>query len=126
MRHNDRSWVYFAQRPDGDIKIGTIVKWHFISRMCSLWREHGSIRVLGVIEGGRSKESELHDMFHEYRRRSQKRANWTIYTEFFESNDDLLRYIQENSEDLSQFKNYRGKRRTHDYFGFDQKAKDAA
>jgi hypothetical protein len=121
MKYEVRSWVYFAQRPDGDIKIGTIVKWHFIQRMCALWREHGSIRVLGVIDGGKEKESELHGQFHEYRRHSIKMPHRRIYTEFFQSNDGLLKYIAENSVDLSQFKEYRGKRRIHDYFGFEAK-----
>jgi hypothetical protein len=114
----DRSWVYFAERPNGDIKIGTIVKHMFMQRMNALWRQHGSICIVGVIEGGHAKEAELHGIFHQYRRRSIKMPHRRIYTEFFEPNMELYEYIRANSVDLNRF--YNGWQKL-DYFALKQK-----
>lgn len=124
MNYEKIAWVYFVECPGGDIKIGTIVKHRFVQRMNELWRKHGTICVIGVIEGGRKKEAELHDMFHKYRRRSTK-THYRVYTEYFEPSITLYEYIRCNSLDLGQFKEYRGRRRTHDYFGFEQESKNA-
>lgn len=116
-----RSWVYFAQRPDGDIKIGTIVKYFFTQRMWALWKKNGSIRVLGVIEGGLEKEAEMHYLFHEYQRfyfRPLKHRTAKYYTEYFEPNEALLKFIKENSVDLKVLIPQGGLNAfKHDYFG---------
>ncbi len=109
------SWVYFAERTGGDIKIGRIVKHQFIQRMNSLWREHGGICVVGLIEGGDKKEKELHGVFHQYQRHSTKSPYRNVFTEFFEPNIALYEYIRRNSINLAQFYNERQK---YDYFGF--------
>lgn len=120
MNEAQRSWVYFVRRPDGDIKIGTIVKYFFTQRMWALWKKHGSILVLGVIEGGHQKEAELHSLFHDDRRfyfRQLKVSQSRHYTEYFAPTPELLTFIRNNSVDLAQFKP-KGGNFKHDYFGW--------
>lgn len=122
MNEMERSWVYFVQRPDGDIKIGTIVKYFFSQRMWALWKKNGSIRVLGVIDGGREKEAEMHNLFHEQRRfyfRPLKYRTAKYYTEYFEPSEGLIQFIKENSVDLKTLLPQGGVNTfKHDYFGF--------
>ena len=75
--------VYFMQRSDGQIKIGT-------SRDAALRRSqvselHGRIKILGAELGGYDRETELHEQF------AASRVN---NSEWFQPTDDLLDYIR--------------------------------
>lgn len=57
--------IYFLQRDNGDIKIGT-TRWTK-ARISSLQAKHGKLRVLGVMEGSYDLEKEIHKHFAEFR-----------------------------------------------------------
>ena len=52
------SIIYFIQRSNGDVKIGTTINVN--KRLVKLRSEHGTIELLGIIEGGQAKEKILH------------------------------------------------------------------
>jgi hypothetical protein len=59
--------IYFLQRADGLIKIGTTTD--FRSRLTVLTKSHGMLAVLRIVNGGRKREGALHrrfKRFHEY------------------------------------------------------------
>jgi hypothetical protein len=59
--------IYFLQRADGLIKIGTTTD--FAGRLSALTTSHGMLGIVRVIHGGRKREGELHHRFrhfHEY------------------------------------------------------------
>lgn len=62
--------VYFVQRTDGRIKIGTT--WWLASRMRDLTAEHGELQVLATIPGGPPLEGALHRRF----RRARVEGEW--------------------------------------------------
>lgn len=78
-----KSVVYFLQRADGDIKIGTTTD--YAVRLAQLEHLHGEFRLLGLMEGARAEERRLHNQFA-YCRRAR--------TEFFEPHQNLLQFIQ--------------------------------
>lgn len=99
--------VYFLQRADGDIKIGTSHTWRFHSRLRQLAKQHGELTLLGVVEGSRAKERELHMRFTAYRRHVigrkwlfGKYASQKYWTEFFEPSEELLTFITEHTKSL--------------------------
>lgn len=53
--------IYFVQRADGAIKIGTTIR--FEQGMNQLGREYGSLTLLGVMEGDAEAEYSLHIRF---------------------------------------------------------------
>lgn len=64
MRHHQ---IYFLQRADGLIKIGTSIT--FAARLAQLTASHGMLGVVRVINGDQRRERELHrkfKRFHEY------------------------------------------------------------
>lgn len=78
--------IYFLQRSDGAIKIGTATD--FNSRLAMLTRQHGKLELLGAMDGRRDLEQQLHKQFAEYR---------IGRTEFFREHDELRAYIAKSS-----------------------------
>lgn len=80
--------VYFIQDGNGRIKIGTTGD---LRRRFDLMQTHTAepLCVIGVIDGGREKERELHESFRELRYRSNG--------EWFESDASLLAWIKHNT-----------------------------
>lgn len=74
--------VYFLQRGDGCVKIGYTSK--LSQRWTMLEQQHGSLRLLGLRQGGREAEADLHERFARWRLRP---------TEFFRPAMRLLRYV---------------------------------
>lgn len=62
--------IYFLQRADGAIKIGTTK--HFTLRLYQLRMDHGELALLGWVYGGRPEEVEMHKRFSAHRLGSQK------------------------------------------------------
>lgn len=58
--------VYFLQRADGQIKIGTTTG--YAVRLYELEREYGKLVLLGWMHGNRIQERQLHDQFDHLRR----------------------------------------------------------
>jgi hypothetical protein len=58
-------WVYYVQRPDGGIKIGTT--WNMKSRM-QAFRNVSPVTLLAKHSGGQPAEAALHKRFAEHRR----------------------------------------------------------
>jgi hypothetical protein len=77
---------FFLRRSDGRIKIGTTKDYH--SRRYSLATQYGQIELLGLMEGDRKREQELHQQFAQYR---------VARTEFFEDHDALREFITQNT-----------------------------
>lgn len=77
--------IYFVQRANGDIKIGTTID--FDVRLRALTYEHGNLQFLGWIEGGRDEEQSLHTQFSPCRVRG----------EWFKACEDLTAYILQNA-----------------------------
>jgi hypothetical protein len=77
----DRAVVYYAQRADGMIKIGTTV--HFKARMKALTNEHGELEILLTSPGSMDEETEMHDRF----------ADLAIGHEWFRPGEALLSWI---------------------------------
>lgn len=78
--------ICFLRRADQDIKIGTTTDFHM--RLSQLIAEHGDLELLGLMEGDRHVERELHVRFRETRRGR---------TEFFAPSQVLLDFIGENT-----------------------------
>lgn len=74
--------IYFLQRANGDIKIGTTR--NFQMRYDQLRVDHGELKLMGALKGGRKIEKALHEQFAEYK---QGRTEW------FTLNDELIQYI---------------------------------
>ena len=81
MNTKDPSWIYFVQRGDGLIKIG------FSSdprtRLQTLTGEHGVLRSLLLVSGGRAEEREFHDRFSTHR----------VTGEWFRTHEEVLDFI---------------------------------
>ena len=86
------NYIYFVQRSDGAIKIGTTK--NLFVRLGDLRREHGKIDVLGVIKGGRAKEKILHWCLNESR----------LDGEWFALTYDIQNIIDNYAADISTFK----------------------
>jgi hypothetical protein len=80
--------IYFLQRADGLIKIGTTN--HYPQRLRALEKEEGKLALLGWAMGGMTEEGELHDQF------ALCRA--TYKTEWFHPTPVLLAHIEEDCE----------------------------
>lgn len=94
------SIVYFAQRADGDIKIGWTDNVH--NRIPALRSKHGALNLLGVIDGGRDVEKALHTRFAEYRRPTGKHNGLlAIYNEWFSPAKALTDFIEAEARPLS-------------------------
>ena len=78
--------IYFLRRANGDIKIGTAI--HYQIRVTELIKQHGDLELLGLMDGGRELERELHIQFV---------ANRIGRSEFFKPNDSLLKLINEHA-----------------------------
>lgn len=78
--------IYFLQRADGAIKIGTTTQYH--ARLYALSLEFGKLNLLGLMDGDRSTERQIHRMFPDTRIEG---SEW-----FLESNE-LLEYIRLNT-----------------------------
>lgn len=81
--------IYFLRRADGAIKIGTTRKYY--TRQSSLTRQFGKLELLGVMEGNREQEQEIHERF------AHIRLNNKHNTEWFQPRPELLDYIAENT-----------------------------
>jgi len=84
------SYVYFIQRENGRlIKIG------YASSNARL-AEHrrNGFKLLGVMPGGREKETELHDRFEHLRVDSDKRQR----RELFRPDPELIGFIEDNTD----------------------------
>lgn len=97
--------VYFLQRADGDIKIGYTSTYGFQRRMRALTREHGALKLLGVVPGHRDKEQSLHQRFNEYQRYSARiNPRWgrAQPLEWFVPGEELLAFIAEHTQPLKR------------------------
>lgn len=81
--------IYFLRRADGAIKIGTTEKYY--TRLSDLIKRHGDLELLGVMEGDREKEQEVHRRFAHARLNNKRKTEW------FQSCQELLDYIAENT-----------------------------
>jgi hypothetical protein len=79
--------IYFLQRADGLIKIGTTTD--FPSRLASLTTSHGMLAVLRIINGSVKRENELH---HKFRRFNE-------YGEWFRPERGALQALIDKLED---------------------------
>lgn len=79
------SVVYFLQRANGDIKIGTTTD--FRNRLTALRHVYGELRLLGLMEGDESQERQLHEGFSRYR----------VDGEFFEPHGDIIEFIHKRT-----------------------------
>lgn len=75
------SFVYFFQRSDKAIKIGTSTS--PTQRLATLQTASGPLEVLAMIPGDRNAERRLHRKF----------AEWRIHGEWFEPSEELLEFI---------------------------------
>lgn len=78
--------IYFLQRADGAIKIGT--SGHYSSRIYQLRALHGHLDLLGWMDGGREQEALLHKQFKAYR--------IAPILEWFRDCAELRQYIADN------------------------------
>jgi len=79
--------VYFVRNGNNQIKIG--YSGDVAKRLQSLKTEHGpSVELLGLLEGGFSREQEIHDLFASTRLGS---------SEWFEESEELLKFIEEHT-----------------------------
>jgi hypothetical protein len=79
-------FIYFLQRQNGDIKIGTTTDHK--TRFIQLVMEHGSLNLLGTMSGSYELEHQLHERFTAQRRKG---------SEFFAPANELLEFIRVNS-----------------------------
>lgn len=78
--------IYFVLREsDNKIKIGH--SGNFLTRELSLAKEHGSLRFLGWVSGGRTEESNLHDHF----------SHCHYQGEWFTPHETLIDWIMDNT-----------------------------
>lgn len=76
--------IYFLQREDKRIKIGTTGKYH--QRLSALVAKYGALNLLGYADGGHSEEHALHVRFANYNTGEDGR-------EWFYPADELMTYI---------------------------------
>lgn len=83
--YTEQVWIYFIQAGDGGpIKIGRAT--NVLDRMSSMQSDnHERLKLIGVTEGRRSRERELHARFRHLR----------MHGEWFRPEDDLVKYVQE-------------------------------
>lgn len=94
--------VYFLQRANGDIKIGTTTESGYARRLAQLTAEHGELTLLGIVYGSRRDEYALHRRFQAYRRIRLRlilgaKRSWD-YVEFFEPAEELTTFIRANAQ----------------------------
>lgn len=86
------SLVYYAQRRDGDIKIGT--SRNLDGRIRTLCGEHGALALLALEPGDRSTEKQRHAQFADYRRYDGAKQ-----TEWFRCAGPLLEHMESLREE---------------------------
>jgi hypothetical protein len=123
MRQIPEIWIYFVQRADGDIKIGSTRKDRIKRRFAQLWKKHGVMRLLGLVDARQYSEVELHARFIAYRKSVTCRVPnpyREVYTdaptEFFAPDETILNFIRANSVDLTPFRGTVEKWAKFDYF----------
>jgi hypothetical protein len=79
--------IYFVSPlTGGDVKIGTTAR--LSQRLANLRSQRKTgLRVLGVMDGGREREAELHELF----------AHLRGHGEWFRPGDELLEYVRQNA-----------------------------
>ena len=93
------SYIYFIQRDDGAVKIGiTTDMYHRIS---ALRTEHGNIKLLGVVAGGRVKERILHLCLSEAR----------LDGEWFKMTDEIKDIIEQYAAPHDEPRRYQGNKK---------------
>jgi len=80
--------IYFVQRADGAIKIGTTEHYH--NRMNELRGKYGPLMLLGLMDGARPQEQQLHKQFADSRVIGDG-------LEWFYQTDELLAFITTNT-----------------------------
>jgi len=75
------SVIYFVQRQNGDVKIGKTV--NLDARLRAISYEHGDIKLLGVINGGVTKERIIHWCF----------SDINVYGEWFKLTPGIKKII---------------------------------
>lgn len=78
--------IYFLQRADGAVKIGTTNQYH--NRLYSLSLEFGNLSLLGLMDGDRAVERQIHQMFPETQ---------IGKSEWFLESEALSEYIRANT-----------------------------
>lgn len=81
--------IYFLQRADGAIKIGTTEKYY--TRHSALAAQFGNLKLLGVIEGGRQEEQQLHHQFSHVRVDTKRKSEW------YQPSEELFEFIRKNT-----------------------------
>ncbi len=81
--------IYFLRRADGAIKIGTTKKYY--TRRSGLTKRCGDLELLGIMDGDREKELEIHERFRKLRLNHKRKTEW------FQPGKELLDYIAENT-----------------------------
>lgn len=81
--------IYFLRRADGAIKIGTTEKYY--TRRSGLIKRHGDLELLGVMDGNREIEQEIHKRFAHVRLIGKRKTEW------FEASQELLDFIADNT-----------------------------
>lgn len=94
--------IYFVQRSNGDIKIGSADSVCLKQRIRVVSKDYGGVDYLGAVCGNRVIEHTLHDYFYHSRialKVKQKYTRGIIHptgeTEWFYPTQNLLRYIDE-------------------------------
>ena len=82
--------IYFVQRENTDIKIGTTEKIH--QRLDQLIAQYGELKVLGLMLGGPTEERRLHSRFYIYRTEGMKKREW------FYAAPAIEQFIAENAK----------------------------
>lgn len=90
--------IYFLQHENGTIKIGTTTMYR--KRLVKLETQHGPLKLLGVMEGARALEHELHLRFAHLRIKGTLRDGNSQGKEFFRPHESLLEFIRTNSQDI--------------------------
>lgn len=99
--------IYFLQRANGDIKIGTTAIFRFKRRRKQLENMHGSMTLLGIMEGSYAEEKALHKQFSEHQctvvgpttHPAWRGSIWR--TEFFAPTDEVVKFIESNRADFN-------------------------
>ncbi len=85
--------IYFVQRADGNVKIGTTK--HINTRFRELQAEHGKLDLLGIIDGTKSREKILHWCLSD---------SW-VENEWFNLSSQIQEIIDNHTSIPARFKN---------------------
>jgi len=82
--------IYFLKHPQtGRVKIGQTANYH--QRLSSLIVEHGDLELIGIMEGNRDDEQNLHKRFSHLRAKDMPGREWFCLT------GELSSYIYQNA-----------------------------